>query len=570
MTFQPKCQEGAQTNHGPRASHAYVLPTVRCTSLSTAHPSSEAWPEPTPVAPPRMRRHLRPVAGPRTGAPAGRAGAVTGEERTFVVVPSRTFNGWHEHAAETQAYEERLLCSLLELRDPRLRMLYVTSNPVNPAIVEYYLSLLPRRLRRSARARLTLVGLGDRSARPLSEKLLERRGVLERIRSSLSGTTSAQLIPYMTTELERTVADELGIPMLGPDPGLSYLGTKSGCRALFASVGVPHPAGMEGLTSIEAVIDAIARLRAVTHGLRRVVVKLNNGVSGQGNALVDLERLPAPGSAEEAQHLAHRVARLSPEAPGITPEVFLSAFATAGGVVEEWIEAVEIRSPSAQLDIAPTGEVTLVSTHDQILGGSSGQSYLGCRFPAEPSYAPAIGRLAMRIGDRLAELGATGRCAIDFVVARDGCGTWRPYAIELNLRKGGTTHPYATLAHLTGGQYDPDSATFVTPSGERRHYVATDHLELEELRGLGCGGVLSLTRGTSLSFDRMRRCGPVFHMLSSIDELGRAGFTAIADSAASADAMYHSVQRTLCEHADRVVRRDVEHRPAARVSAVVA
>ena len=232
-------------------------------------------------------------------------------------------------------------------------------------------------------------------------------------------------------------------------------------------------------------------------------------------------------------------------------------------MVEEWIEAVEMRSPSAQLDIAPTGEVTLVSTHDQILGGSSGQSYLGCRFPAEPSYAPAIGRLAMRIGDRLAELGATGRCAIDFVVARDGCGTWRPYAIELNLRKGGTTQPYATLAHLTGGQYDADTATFLTPSGEPRHYVATDHLELEELRGLGCGGVLSLTRGTSLSFDRMRRCGPVFHMLSSIDELGRAGFTAIADSAASADAMYHSVQRTLCEHADRVVRRDVEHRPAA-------
>jgi predicted ATP-grasp superfamily ATP-dependent carboligase len=90
---------------------------------------------------------------------------------------------------------------------------------------------------------------------------------------------------------------------------------------------------------------------------------------------------------------------------------------------------------------SPRRQVKLVSTHDQILGGSSGQSYLGCRFPAEPSYAPAIGRLAMRVGDRLAELGAIGRCAIDFVVARGGCGAWRPYAIELNLRKRGTTHP---------------------------------------------------------------------------------------------------------------------------------
>jgi hypothetical protein len=485
-------------------------------------------------------------------------------------VPSRTIDKWHEAPAETQAYEERLLCSLLELREPRLRMVYVTSNLVSPAIVDYYLSFLPRRIRSSARARLTLVGLRDRDTRPLSEKLLERRVVLERIRASLRDDSCAQLIPYTTTELERAVADELGIPMLGADPALSHLGTKSGCRALFASLGVPHPVGTEGLASTEAVIDAIAKLRGVRAGLRRVVVKLNSGVSGEGNALVDLDRLPAPGSPDEAQHIAQRVASLSPEAPGISPDLFLSALAAGGGVVEEWIEAREIRSPSAQLDISPTGEVTLVSTHDQILGGSSGQSYLGCRFPAEPSYAPAIGRLAIQVGNRLAQLGTIGRCAIDFVVTRDGCGTWRPYAIELNLRKGGTTHPYATLAHLTGGKYDADNATFVTPAGEPRHYVATDHLEFEELRALGCSGVLSLTRTASLKFDRMRRCGPVFHMLSSIDELGRTGFTAIADNAASADAMYHSVQRTLSEYAHAVVRRDLEHRPAARVAVGVA
>jgi hypothetical protein len=39
-----------------------------------------------------------------------------------------------------------------------------------------------------------------------------------------------------------------------------------------------------------------------------------------------------------------------------------------------------------------------------------------------------------------------GRLAIDFV-ARDDEQRWHPFAIELNLRKGGTTHPYETLAH---------------------------------------------------------------------------------------------------------------------------
>jgi hypothetical protein len=48
----------------------------------------------------------------------------------------------------------------------------------------------------------------------------------------------------------------------------------------------------------------------------------------------------------------------------------------------------------------------------------------------------------------------------------------------------------------------------------------------------------------------MCRTGAVFHMLSSLDELGRTGFTAIADSADEADALYRDVQATLAIRAD--------------------
>jgi hypothetical protein len=40
------------------------------------------------------------------------------DRRSVVVVPYGTIDEWHESPAEAQAYEERLLCSLLELRDP--------------------------------------------------------------------------------------------------------------------------------------------------------------------------------------------------------------------------------------------------------------------------------------------------------------------------------------------------------------------------------------------------------------------------------------------------------------------
>jgi hypothetical protein len=48
----------------------------------------------------------------------------------------------------------------------------------------------------------------------------------------------------------------------------------------------------------------------------------------------------------------------------------------------------------------------------------------------------------------------------------------------------------------------------------------------------------------------MRRTGVVFHMLSSLDELGRVGFTAIADTKDEADALYERVQATLLSQAD--------------------
>jgi len=470
---------------------------------------------------------------------------VAGRERSLVIVPSRTIDKWHEPAAETQAYEERLLCSLLELRDPCLRMTYVTSSPIAPSIIDYYLSLLPRRMRREARSRLTLVAVGERTARPLSEKLLDRPRLLARIRASIPDTEACHLVPYNTTTLERDVALELGIPMYGADPRHAYFGTKSGGRELFARAGVPHPAGIEGITSVASAIDAIVKLRARSPGISRLVMKLNEGVSGDGNAIVDLAGLPETGASDEPEGVAERLATLAPEAAGVTAAAYLSKLALHGGVIEEWIIGRELRSPSVQLQITPCGELQLLSTHDQILGGPSGQSYLGCRFPAAPSYAPAISSHARRIGERLADAGVIGRFAIDFVVTRDEHDRWRAFAIELNLRKGGTTHPYETLAHLTGGTYDAGSASFTTPTGHHKHYVATDHLEAAQLRELGRDGVLALAQRSDLRFDSLRRTGAVFHMLSSLDELGRVGYTAIADSPDEADALYAHVHETL-------------------------
>jgi hypothetical protein len=134
-------------------------------------------------------------------------------------------------------------------------------------------------------------------------------------------------------------------------------------------------------------------------------------------------------------------------------------------------------------------------------------------------------------------------------VVRDADGSWTPYAIELNLRKGGTTHPFLTLQFLTDGEYDPATALFTAPSGREKHLVATDHLEHELLRGLTIDDLFDIAVRHRLHFDQARQAGVVFHMMGALAELGRVGLTAVGDSREQADATFRRAERVLLEEA---------------------
>jgi hypothetical protein len=232
-------------------------------------------------------------------------------------------------------------------------------------------------------------------------------------------------------------------------------------------------------------------------------------------------------------------------------DAYLRKLEQGGGIVEERIGGGELRSPSVQLRVTPVsnGEVEVLSTHDQMLGGPSGQRYLGCRFPADPDYAAAITADAAKIGALLAREGVMGRFALDFVVVRDGGSGWSPYAIELNLRKGGTTHPFLTLQFLTDGKYDPAQAVFRAPSGQEKHLVATDHLESPLFRGLTHEDLFDLIVRHGLHFDQSRQTGVVFHMISALSEHGCVGMTAVGNSPGQADGSYRDAEAVLLAEA---------------------
>ena len=66
------------------------------------------------------------------------------EHGTIVVLPSATFpESELRKIVGIQHYEERLLCTVLRLAIPEQRMVYITSLPIDPVVVDYYLRFVP-------------------------------------------------------------------------------------------------------------------------------------------------------------------------------------------------------------------------------------------------------------------------------------------------------------------------------------------------------------------------------------------------------------------------------------------
>ncbi|HVF20099.1 MAG TPA: peptide ligase PGM1-related protein [Mycobacteriales bacterium] len=461
--------------------------------------------------------------------------------RVIVVVTSMSVEVPDSVLPVVPAYEERYLFYTMALARSRgTHVVYVTSRPVLPRLVDYYLELTTGLGEADLRSRLSVVSVGDASPGPLTAKVLARPLLIERLRQIVSGYENAILTTFMTTPLEVELALRLGVPVYGSSPALSHLGTKTGSREAFAAAGVPLPRGVCGVRTPEDVADAVLSLQADGAG-DRYVVKTDEGYSGLGNAMLDV----VPNATrDEALAATGQVVPADPDQPA---EDYLASLARIGGIVEEWVDADEVDSPSVQLRVSPLGEVEVLSTHSQILGGRGGLAYLGCRFPAPERFIPDLTRYGTAIGEVLAGHGVLGRFAVDFVMARRG-GEWSPYAIEINLRNGGTTHPALTLLALTDGTYDEESGMFAARTGPK-FYVASDHLEREEYRRLTPDDVLDVVGASGISWDDDRQVGVALHMVSAVAVAGRLGATAIGDSPEHAQELYDSLVRVLDEAA---------------------
>jgi hypothetical protein len=433
--------------------------------------------------------------------------------------------------------EHRYLLPGLSLgRIAAAELVLVTCGPVDEEVLDYYARLADPADPASVRRRLHVLVVPDDTPRGISAKLLDRPDLIAGLRE-LIGDRPAVIEPWNVTEDEVAVALALGVPIFGTAPSLWPLGFKSAGRRMFRDAGVPVPEGCEGVHDAEEVAAAIAAIRRRRPQVRSVVVKQDNSGAGDGNFVVHLQRD------------GHRIplSGLRANCLSAAPEWFAHDLAE-GGVVEELVAGSSVTSPSAQVNITADGEVQVLSTHEQMLGGDNGQVYVGCSFPADPAYAAALARHARAVSERLAAAGARGRLAVDFMAARSR-GRWAVFALEVNLRKGGTTHPFSVLRHLVPGTYDEARGCWVSEDGSPRSYRSTDALLDPSWVGLEPAQAFRAVADAGLAFDHTTRTGVVLHMLSCLAVDGRLGYTSIGHNLDEANALAAATEQAIAKAA---------------------
>src|SRR6187399_2195936 len=140
---------------------------------------------------------------------------------TVVVIPSLSMD--QEILSKISGinhYEERMLCMLMLLRMPRTNVIYVTSETIDPVIIDYYLHMLPGVTGYHALRRLTLLSCHDSSSAPLTKKILERPRLIQRIKDFIPPDHEAHMSCFNVTPYERSLAVQLQVPIYGCDPDL--------------------------------------------------------------------------------------------------------------------------------------------------------------------------------------------------------------------------------------------------------------------------------------------------------------------------------------------------------------
>ena len=211
-----------------------------------------------------------------------------GEELNVIVIPSMSFDQkLLEGIVGIEYYESRSLWEVLRVKESRVFVTFITIKKINRLQIDhlfYCANLSQEEINRVTFFSLEENGsfLGKLS---LTEGILKNTEIFQQVKL-LSSKKSSYIESFLMTKSEEELSRQLDIPIWWAHPDLNFFQSKSGNRVLLEDQ-LPMPYGHHSIYSEGQLILKISDIWLKRKYAKRIVVKLNHGVSGDGNAILD-------------------------------------------------------------------------------------------------------------------------------------------------------------------------------------------------------------------------------------------------------------------------------------------
>ncbi|XP_068059468.1 IQ domain-containing protein H, partial [Anomalospiza imberbis] len=213
-----------------------------------------------------------------------------------------------------------------------------------------------------------------------------------------------------------------------------------------------------------------------------------------------------------------------------TWEKFLQTFLTQGGVIEAFPSSGSVTNLTVDLLIEPTGEVTLLSSGDQLHAEGPLRSS-GTTIPQRSVDPEVLKALCLKIGEVCKSKGVLGYFSVDFVAfTHPQTREQQVWATDLDLCYSDQLALSQLLVYLTDGNLDCGSSILQAPLGAKESKskglqhegtkppapsspwcaVASSQLRHSSLSGISYNLLLHMCKARGIGFDLQEKQGTVF------------------------------------------------------------
>ncbi|KAM3609615.1 uncharacterized protein V6R79_017761 [Siganus canaliculatus] len=436
---------------------------------------------------------------------------IQSSKRTIIHIPSLGYSqSQRMRLRDFNALQDIQIGRLCDVRDENVQVIYICPRHLRDAMLQYYTSFLEcdgeadeiadaetaeafSRGRRFIILTPEAVDYFPDHNMCLSTLVKYSPRTLKRIKGLIQGK-QAYIVGRVAHMDDLAVADELGVPILAPEPVVAqHYSTKSGGRRMFIVAEVDVPPGQGDIYSVNELHESLAELMTQNMDVQRWLFKIDSEHGGRGTAYCDSSHLSCykwalqnyryfgPGLwkatwrresvlaryLEEIPEWLARYARPAKTACYPNWACFLETFLRQGGVVEACPPADSVTCLTVDLLLEPGGEVTMLSCGDQLHGACQLET-IGSTVPQTSIHPETLHSICTRVGQACLQSSIVGYVSVDLATfVNHDTMERKVWAVDLDVTYSDQLAMTQMLLMMTGGKLNCSTLRLEVPVREK-------------------------------------------------------------------------------------------------------